>query len=464
MARAAPTISSSQPDFRVLHILSVLQRICLSLVAFLSAVTLWGWMIPAFGRLLPVAWDHMKANTALMALLCALGLFLSRTKASARSILISRILLLSVIFISGVTIVERLLYTSTWIDTLITSNARSLHNDRPTPQIAYSFLLIAILALFMRARKTILAQFIDAITVVLSLMMLVFVAGYLFATLQIFGVGMYEHFSPQTLLSLALLTFVAFNRRTEHGIFSILLGDGLGGKTARLASPLALLLPLVLTTARGSMIRFGVLQNQYATALNAAFTSFFAFCLILALSRRIDSLEKDIRDLSLRDELTQLYNRRGFMVLTEQALRLCRRAREPFSVLFIDMDNLKAINDVNGHEAGSVLLQEMAVMLKANFRTTDVLGRLGGDEFVVAGKGSSDEIIHATKRLLEAANVANIKRGDQCQIEFSFGYVTSTSSTETLDEMLHRADKIMYESKRLKKSFRSRPRIVQPTA
>ena len=76
----------------------------------------------------------------------------------------------------------------------------------------------------------------------------------------------------------------------------------------------------------------------------ASTIALLAFCLIYVMSRRIESLERNIHDLSLRDELTGLANLRGFRLLAEQALRMGRRSHVPFSVLFIDLDNLKNIN------------------------------------------------------------------------------------------------------------------------
>jgi diguanylate cyclase (GGDEF)-like protein len=458
MAKPILSIPSNQPDPRVLHILAVLQSFSLIVVTFLAAVTLAAWIVPPLGGLLPAAWDHMKANTALCALLCALSLNLSKPRRSVHSILISHILSLVVVIIAVVTIVERLLNCSTWIDTFLTAHTVALHGDRPTPQIAYSFLLIAILTLGMRIRKSPLAYLIDAITLALCMVMLIFVSGYIIGTLRLFGGAMFEHFSPQTLACFVLLSFTAFNRRTEYGVFKILIGDGIGGKIARLASPFALALPLILTAGRDYIVRAHVFQTQYVNALTAAACSLLAFCLILALCRRIDSLEKKIRDLSLRDELTGLYNRRGFYVLAEQALRLARRAGEPFSVLFIDMDNLKRINDAQGHEAGSTLLQEMASILNATFRETDVIGRLGGDEFVVAGRANAAEIARAAQRLDSATALINSAENRLYTIGFSSGHVTTDESdSHILEHLLEHADRIMYETKRRKKSFRADP-------
>ena len=125
---------------------------------------------------------------------------------------------------------------------------------------------------------------------------------------------------------------------------------------------------------------------HYTTAILASINGLVALFLLLYLVWRMNRLETDIRDLSLRDALTGLYNIRGFRILAEQSLRMAHRSKEPFSVLFIDLDDLKQTNDLLGHQAGSEFLIETGEILKDTFRETDVFGRIGGDEFAVAGQ------------------------------------------------------------------------------
>src|SRR6202012_203275 len=105
-----------------------------------------------------------------------------------------------------------------------------------------------------------------------------------------------------------------------------------------------------------------------------------------ALTWRISDLERNIQDLSLRDELTKLYNRRGFLLIAEQARKQAKRTETPFAIVFVDLDNLKKINDALGHDVGSELLCDLAMTMTAVFRESDTVGRIGGDEFVVAGE------------------------------------------------------------------------------
>jgi diguanylate cyclase (GGDEF)-like protein len=192
----------------------------------------------------------------------------------------------------------------------------------------------------------------------------------------------------------------------------------------------------------------------YTTAIVATVAVFVSCAILIYLARRMNSMEAEVNDLSLRDGLTDLHNLRGFRLLAEQGLRLAHRLHTPFSVLFIDLDDLKKTNDTFGHQVGSNLLIEVAEILKSSFRETDVLGRIGGDEFAVAGQFSQEHIAQAAHQLEVSAAVANRGRTHPPTLSFSVGCVTMPSDDqETLDSLLARADQAMYKEKRRKKTL-----------
>ena len=292
----------------------------------------------------------------------------------------------------------------------------------------------------------------DLLIFCLILLILSIVAGYAFGALRIFGISTTVRTSPQSLFCLFLLTEVALFLRAQNGVFSILLGRGIGSSIARLFSPILLALPFLREAARAYFISAGHFSIHYTTAFLASITAMLSFALLLFISWRINSMEKEIHGLSLRDELTGLYNLRGFTLLAEQALRMAHRSGLPYSVLFIDLDNLKQINDSIGHSEGSVYLIETAEILKATFRESDVLGRIGGDEFAVASQFNDSAISHATQRLREALKHRNSQPGHKQTLSLSIGHVTSQEhQQESLQETLTKADKAMYEEKRRKK-------------
>jgi two-component system, cell cycle response regulator len=152
-------------------------------------------------------------------------------------------------------------------------------------------------------------------------------------------------------------------------------------------------------------------------------------------------LMKEVRTLSLRDELTQLHNRRGFFTLAEQQMRLAVRSQAEHALVFIDLDGMKRINDEFGHGEGDRALRDLAGLLRVTFRNSDILARLGGDEFVVLLCGAAVEASRcALKRLHTNLEALNRAPDRLYPLEFSAGVIRcSAADMECLDELLLRA-------------------------
>jgi diguanylate cyclase (GGDEF)-like protein len=444
--------SDVQPDPIFLGRLARVQQVCLAIVVLIALVHLSGWLFPAVAPLLFRGWMMMKANTAILAILSALSLTLSQNNRSKRSVAIGRLVGGFVCIVAITILIEYALHISLGMDTLLAADPGSPQPGRMSPQSATSFALLGIVMTFIQVRTRPAVQVVDLVGFCLGSLILVIVSGYVFGVMHLFGVSYNNLTAPQTLLSLILLSFVAFGRRAEYGILSILVGSGMGSRIARVAAPLALLVPFMLEAGRGRILQLGLLGPEYSVALITALVAVMGFGLVLTLALRIDGLEQDIRDLSLRDGLTELFNRRGFLLMAERSLQQAHRARLPFSVLFIDLDNLKHVNDALGHDIGSALLCEMADMLKLSFRETDVVGRIGGDEFVVAGVSSEAGIALSVERLEKLVANRNLQGGRAYTLDFSFGHVTSeVDGRESLTGLLKKADSAMYAAKRSKK-------------
>jgi two-component system cell cycle response regulator len=161
---------------------------------------------------------------------------------------------------------------------------------------------------------------------------------------------------------------------------------------------------------------------------------------------------EELRAASLKDELTGLYNRRGFNLMAEQHFKLARRLKKRLAFFFFDLDGLKKINDTYGHVAGDIALTQTAQALSATFRKSDLIARIGGDELVVLAieDGSIDAVLMQTRlqRRLTRYN-SRINRGKQ--LHLSMGVVhASPSRAWSLKVLLHRADHAMYRHKRSK--------------
>jgi diguanylate cyclase (GGDEF)-like protein len=162
--------------------------------------------------------------------------------------------------------------------------------------------------------------------------------------------------------------------------------------------------------------------------------------------------EEAIRALSLEDELTGLANRRGFFTLAEQQLKVARRTKTGLFLLFSDVDGLKATNDRFGHAEGDRLIRDAAHILRATFRDSDIVARMGGDEFVVLMIQTDDR---AAARLLDRLGMEiEIRNADErrCPLSLSVGLTRyDPEAPVPLDELIRRADELMYEEKRKKR-------------
>jgi|GEM_PF-705872 diguanylate cyclase (GGDEF)-like protein len=151
--------------------------------------------------------------------------------------------------------------------------------------------------------------------------------------------------------------------------------------------------------------------------------------------------------LSLTDDLTGLFNRRGFMVLAARQLRVARRALGNAWILMADMDGLKPVNDSFGHDAGDKLLCAAARVLRASSRDLDIVARIGGDEFAIFGAGEQSPV-GLVERVQGAIELHNMREEKGLKLSISMGLEYCEPTHETsLESMLTRADKAMYAIK-----------------
>jgi two-component system cell cycle response regulator len=168
------------------------------------------------------------------------------------------------------------------------------------------------------------------------------------------------------------------------------------------------------------------------------------------------------RVMAMTDELTGLCNRWGFFTLVEQQIRLSKRLNKGMYILYVDVDNLKMINDTLGHRIGDTALVDAADILKKTYRESDIIARIGGDEFVVAPIGTTEDKIEAvTARLEENIKRHNAKESRPYELSLSYGVAyCGPESVCNIDGLLAEAEKLMYEHKNMKR--KSGPETTQP--
>ena len=160
-------------------------------------------------------------------------------------------------------------------------------------------------------------------------------------------------------------------------------------------------------------------------------------------------MEQKLRVLSLRDDLTGLYNRRGFFTVAEQQLKMANRNRRRMLLLFADVDNMKWINDTFGHSCGDSALIDVACALRRTFRNSDIIGRIGGDEFAVLATETDSASVRLLRDRLREHLTPHITG------QYGLGSLSVSIGAAPYDpenpcshnELLGRADRLMYESK-----------------
>ena len=218
----------------------------------------------------------------------------------------------------------------------------------------------------------------------------------------------------------------------------------------------------ILSMIRLSIRNDQVINGEYALQINSKEIYFAASAARLSDTTAIvvahditgrKRMEQEIRALSLTDELTGLFNRRGFTLLAEQEIKMAHREKRSMLLFFGDVDFLKEINDTHGHAQGDLVLQELSAILKETFREADILARIGGDEFVAlaldAAMENADVLADRIQAILERRN----QPGNRAYpLNLSLGIARyDPEAPSTVSELITQADSRMYQQKKARK-------------
>lgn len=162
------------------------------------------------------------------------------------------------------------------------------------------------------------------------------------------------------------------------------------------------------------------------------------------------ALEKE-QNMARIDFLTKVPNRRTFWEGVDTEAKRSRRYGRPMTLAYVDLDNFKQVNDIYGHQVGDDLLRAVAVTMHTIVRSTDLVARLGGDEFALLLPETNGEAANIVVNKIQAALLKAVEEHNW-PVTFSFGVVTFNSPLDSVDEMIKRADDLMYEVKRGGKS------------
>jgi diguanylate cyclase (GGDEF)-like protein len=251
----------------------------------------------------------------------------------------------------------------------------------------------------------------------------------------------------------------ALARLTQGGIDAILLDldlpDSSGMVTFERAYAFAPTVPIIVLTAEADE-EVGIATVQGGAQDYMVKEEVQASVLARSLRHAIERhrLLSALRSLSLIDDLTGLYNRRGFSDLGEQYLKLAKRSGRGVTMVYLDLDRFKTINDSLGHHVGDRVLLKVGDILKATFRRSDIIARLGGDEFGVlaleASRESSEMLI---ERLRSSVVEFNQTSPEPYEISVSIGMARHEDGMHIcLDELVTEADNAMYREKHSKRT------------
>lgn len=227
--------------------------------------------------------------------------------------------------------------------------------------------------------------------------------------------------------------FILLGKRAGW-IITIAIMIGLGFGNAHLSHPYS---PNAMATALLSILYLGVFFHAY---VDRSFSYF----------KRMRDYNVRLQQLASHDPLTGVMNARSYYAACNQQIQVCSRSRQPVSVLFVDLDHFKSINDTHGHAAGDEVLRVVAQVLMQNIRRSDLLGRIGGEEF---------SILLPNTDLLGALDLAEQLRkaieslqpqigGQTLHITASIGVAIRSASEQTMESIQQQADAAMYEAKR----------------
>ena len=226
----------------------------------------------------------------------------------------------------------------------------------------------------------------------------------------------------------------------------IMLVTWFGGMRSGIKTSVASALISLLACLATNRFHFGLLASYWSSSIKLGF-----FLMVVPMLWVLKSSLEHQQQFGRTDFLTGVPNRRSFIEAAKTEISRAKRYGHPFTVIYIDLNDFKMINDRFGHATGDRLLRSLAQGIHEKIRETDLMARLGGDEFGILLPETDSEVAELVVRRLRDVSVA-LPQDEAWPMPFSMGVVTFLDSPASVEEMLSFSDKIMYSAKQERKT------------
>lgn len=430
--------------------------------AVLGGLILLGWA--SGSKLLKSAFLGLGAiapNTALALILLGISLWLLLPDPPRRPRHFCGLGLASVVSLLGaLTLIEQRLRVDLRIDRLLLGHATAV-SLRMTPITAITLFALGLALLLLDWQTRFGIRPSQILSLWSGFAAVMSISGYINAADPLYGFFSFTPVSVYVSLLVFFMGAAIFFARPRVGIPGDLMGKFVGSSIARRLLPAVIVVPVFAAWLRARLEQGGWFGAELGLAFNVTLNVISLSLLVWLNARQLNKTDEALEEAreakdalynaSLRDELTGLYNRRGFLTFAEEQIKYAQSGRRELVVLFADVDGLKAINDAFGHSEGDRAIKLAAQVLLTVFRDTDLISRIHGDEFAVLALDCSPEGLVRIEAHLEKALRASNSLGNPWKLSMSLGAIhVDSKHPVSIDELLGKADKTMYERKRTK--------------
>jgi diguanylate cyclase (GGDEF)-like protein len=402
----------------------------------------------------------MKSNTAVCMVLAGVALLLAFRQAPWY-LLIARLCAYAVLVIALLTLSQYLFAYDLGIDQWPfkepPGSVATYHPGRMSPNTGINFIFdsIALLLLLRTSRRGYAAaQVLAVLTGLLSLLALI---GYFYQITSFLGRGMSTQMAVNSALAFMLFSGGLLLARPDHGFMKALTSSQAGGRMARGLTFAVVVVPVALALVIALGENIGFYNHGVEVSLLIGSSILVLLFIVWSNARSLNDtdiirreMEAALQHQAFHDSLTSLPNRALFMDRLAHALTRSYRQRSRVAVLFLDLDNLKRVNDSFGHKAGDQLLVTVGQRLQSCLRPEDTVARLGGDEFTVLLENIDDlaGAIEVADRISLQFQSPIVLGEHEVFVGVSIGVALQNDVHEAPDELLRNADAAMYQAKR----------------